>query len=72
MGYNVDFGTEEINSKFIKIADSIGLQKILNEAVNIQSSIGYAIIRTRIKDGEIKVELIPVCNYCCSTKGLSI
>ena len=72
MGYNVDFGNDERNERFIQISDKLGLQKILNEAVNIQSSIGYSIIRTRIKDGEIRVELIPVCNYCCSTKGLNI
>lgn len=72
MGYTADFGDDKDNEEFINLADNLWLQKILNEAVNIQSSIGYCILRTRIKDGEVKVEIIPVCNYACTTKDLHI
>ena len=74
MWFSADFKSDEINEKFVNIADAIQLQKTLNEACDIQSSIWYSILRLRKrgKDKNPRVELIPVNYYCANMEGLNI
>ena len=74
MWYNVDFGDDELNDMLTKIDDWIRLQRILNETVNIQSSIGYSILRCRKREWDDfpRVEIIPVNNYCANMEWLNI
>ncbi len=72
MWYNVDFGTDKINKKFVELSDKLQLQIKLNEAINNQSSIGYGILRLRKKDDKPRVELIPLPNYLANMEWLSI
>lgn len=74
MWYNVDFWSDELNEKFVEIDDWIKLQKILNEAIDIQSSIWYCVIRCRKRENDDfpRVEIIPVSNYCANMEWLSI
>ena len=74
MGYNVDFGSDEVNERFTQIDDAIKLQKTLNNAIDMQSAIGYCILRARKRanDDYPRVEIIPTPNYCANMEGLSI
>ena len=72
MWYDVDFGNDETNSKFVEISDRIHLQNVLDTAIETQSSIWYSILRVRKKDDKTRVELIPLPNYLCSMKDLNI
>ena len=74
MWLSVDFMNDDINELFVKASDFIQLQKILNEACNIQSSIWYTILRCRKREKDLypRVELIPVNYYCANMEGLSI
>jgi len=74
MGYNVDFNNEDLNDRFTEVDDWIKLQKILNGVCDIQSSIGYSVVRCRKreKDKFPRVEIIPVSNYCANMQWLSI
>lgn len=72
MWYDVDFWSDEINEKFVKISDKIGLQEILDTAIETQSSIWYSILRVRKKGDETRVEVIPLPNYLANMKGLWI
>lgn len=41
LGYNVDFGKEDANTKFVELNDSLQLLDKLKSGANNQSSIGY-------------------------------
>lgn len=71
-GFSVDRGDEEINAKFVALADQLQLQILLNEAINSQSCIGYSLLRVRVKDKKPRVELIPVDHYLANMEGLTI
>ena len=75
MWFNVDFSwNEKANKVFTDISDKIWLQKILNSAVDNQSSIWYCILRCRKRDWDKlpRVEIIPVSNYVANMEWLSI
>lgn len=72
MGFSVDFWNDEINNKFVEITDKLNLKIILDEAVNFQSAIWYSVLRVREKNGEPRVEIIPLPNYCANMSDLNI
>lgn len=74
MWYNVDFWSDELNGQFTEIDDAIRLQKKLNNTADIQSSIGYCVVRARKRDTDKypRMEIIPVNNYCANMDWLNI
>lgn len=74
MWYSVDFWSDEVNDEFVKITDYMQLQKTLNEACDIQSSIWYTVLRARKKNNDEypRVEIIPLSNYCANMEWLTI
>jgi len=69
----VDFNEDEANQTFIETSDEIWLQISLDEWVSNQSSIGYWILRLREdEDWEIRVDVIPLPNYCAIMEWLGI
>ncbi len=72
-GIKVDFGKKDINEKFVKMWDEQGRQQKLNTAIDSQSSIGYGVVRVRNRgEHDVRIEHIPVTNYCADMSGLSI
>lgn len=69
----VDFNDDKANQTFIETSDTIWLQISLDEWVSNQSSIGYWILRLRKdEDWEIRVDVVPLPNYCAIMEWLGI
>lgn len=72
-GFVADYNNDEFNKVFVQTSDEVELQTSLDGAITNQSCIWYGLLRLRKDDeGQIKVDVIPLPNYCANMEWLGI